>query len=230
MRTQQKIWEEEHKTQTTLPELEATKTSSFVLAFTKFLEGKKVPLTGTIIDIGCGKGRNSIYFASKGLDVFAVDYIDLAIAFAKKQAKEKRLLDKIHFYTHAIDEKWEFKDNYFDFAIDCFSSIDIETKRGRNIYKQELFRTLKPKGYAMVSVVSTHDKLEKELMSKYPGKEKNSVYWPINGKFQKNYDEKELRNFYKEFTIVLLKEISKPTKKLNNEYTATNFLLIIQKP
>jgi len=44
--------------------------SSFALFCMGFIEG------GSLIDIGCGNGRDSIYFAEKGLDVTAVDIAD----------------------------------------------------------------------------------------------------------------------------------------------------------
>lgn len=230
MRKQQKIWNQEHKIQATLPSLEHDKVSSFVLLFIEYLKKQKVKLSGRVVDIGSGMGRNAIYLARVGFDVHALEYIEHAVKYTGGQARKENLEGRVHCHPIDIDKKWPFPDNYFDFAIDCFSSIDIETKKGRETYMNEMLRTLKPNGYIMVSVVSVNDELEGELMKKHPGKEKNSVYWPANGKFQKNYDEAELREFYHEFDILELKEITKPTFKLGKSYNATNFLVIIRKP
>lgn len=92
-----------------------------------------------------------------------------------------------------------------------------------------MFRTLKPGGHALVMVVSTNDEIESEFIRRYPGKEKNSTIWPGNGKFQKDYDENELREFYKEFEIVKLKEVKKPAFKLNRKYIATNYWMVLRK-
>jgi hypothetical protein len=82
----------------------------------------------------------------------------------------------------------------------------------------------------LVTVCSANDEWEKELIAKYPGAEPNSTIWPQNGKFQKDYDEAELRKFYKAFEIVELRKISKPAFKLGRNGMATNFWLVLRKP
>lgn len=228
MRKQQKFWGKEHKTSRTIPSVADQKPSSSVVYFLNFLKSRR-NFPKKVIDIGCGKGRNSIFLVEHNFEVFAVDYIKSAVDYAKSQAVRKGLSDKIHFLIRSIDKKWPFANNYFDFAIDCFSSIDIETKDGRETYKKEMLRTLKPRGYALVTVVSADDEMERELIEQSPGPEQNSAIWP-NGKFQKDYSEEELKKFYKEFKIVKLQKIKKPAFKLGRKYIATNYLLILQKP
>ncbi len=229
MRKQQQIWLEEHTNPDLLPSLAKIEPGSGVVAFADFLKTKHADLTAKkIIDIGCGKGRNAIFLAQKSLDVYAIDYIQPALDIAREIAEEQNVSKNIHFLQAAIDEGWPFEDNFFDYAVDCFSSIDIETKTGREIYRDEMLRTLRPGGYAMVNVCSSDDEWESEAITKRPGSEPNSAFWP-NGKFQKNYDEAELREFYKDFTIIELKKISKPAEKLGRHGTATNFWLVLQK-
>lgn len=228
MRKQQAIWNEEHTKVDAFPSYALPEPSSMVVEFVKFLRTNNAN-DGKVIDIGCGKGRNSIYLAEQGFQVYAVDYIQEAIDYAKNQAKHKNVQDSIIFINAAIDVPWQFENNFFDFAVDCFSSIDIETKDGREIYKQEMYRTLKPGGYALVSVVSTADEMEAEMIKQSPGIEPNSTIWPGNGKFQKDYTEPELREFYNKFEIVELKEVKKKSVKLNREFMATNFRLILRK-
>lgn len=168
--------------------------------------------------------------ARLGYYVYRLDYIQYAINYTKKSAEENNLLSKIHLYTQDLGRKWPFQDNFFDLAVDCFASIDIETLRKRLKYKNELFRTLRPRGYALVMAVSTKDEIEKVFLKTNPGPEKNSTIWPGSGKFQKDYNENELRKFYKEFTIIDLEENNKKAFKLNRNYTATNYWMILQKP
>lgn len=226
MRTQQSIWEKEHSDGLTLKGMQPIEPSSFVISFYEFLK-KQGKTTGNVIDIGCGKGRNAIYLALEGYNVTAIDYSKIAIEFAQQQSKLKHA--NITFILGEIDKPWPFPSNSFDIAIDCFSSIDIETKKGREIYRDELFRTLKPGGLVFVAVVSSEDELEKEMILHSPGEEKNSSIWP-SGKFQKDYDKEELREFYHMFDMLELKEITKPAEKLNKKYTATNYWIVLQKP
>jgi cyclopropane fatty-acyl-phospholipid synthase-like methyltransferase len=40
----------------------------------------------TLLDLGCGSGKDSVFFAEKGLDVTAVDFSEAAIGHVRKQA------------------------------------------------------------------------------------------------------------------------------------------------
>lgn len=229
MRKQQKVWQQEHNSVDTLPAMAHSEPSSGVKAFLYYLNRRDIKPPLEAVDIGSGKGRNAIYLAQCGFDVYAMDYIKQALKIVKEKAKEDGVSKRVHAIEAEIDKRWPFADNFFDIAIDSFSSIDIETRKGRLIYKKEMYRTLKPGGYALVMVVSAEDEWEKKLIATNPGKEKNSTFWPQNGKFQKDYDEKELREFYKQFTIIKLKEIKKKAFKLGKEYTATNYWVLLQK-
>lgn len=230
MRRQQQIWLEEHTNQGSLPTMANVKPASGVILFTDYLKRQGLPFSGNAVDIGAGKGRNSVYLAELGFVVNALEYIEPAVEAAEQLAESKGVAKKIHFDLAEIDETWNFPNNYFDVAIDSFSSIDIETLQGRETCRDEMFRTLKPGGYALVTVCSADDEWEKELIANHPGTEPNSTLWPQNGKFQKDYDEQELRAFYESFEIIELRKISKPAFKLGREGTATNLWLVLQKP
>jgi SAM-dependent methyltransferase len=161
VRKQQQIWVNEHKKVESFKSYIQPEPSSMVVEFIKFLTERGVNLPLTAIDIGCGKGRNSIYLAQNGAQVHAIDYVQEALDFAQKRAHEAQVAHHIKFHNAAIDHPWPFEENFFDIAVDCFSSIDIETSQGREIYKKELLRTLKPDGFACVAVVAAHDYFEK---------------------------------------------------------------------
>lgn len=230
MRKQQLIWENEHKRPEFLPTLEYIEPSSGVRKFVSFLNKVKFKPPKKVVDVGCGKGRNTIYLAGLGYDVYGLDYIQYAINYTRKSAKKNNLLSKIHLYTQDLGKKWPFQDNFFDLAVDCFSSIDIEIKGDRERYRDELFRTLKYGGYTLIMVVSVNDEIEKEFLKNSPGTEKNTTIWPGTGKFQKDYDEKELRKFYEKFRIIDIKENKKKAFKLGRDFVATNYWLVLQKP
>lgn len=229
MRKQQQIWHDEHTNQGTLPTMANVEPASGVVLFTDYLKEHGVALSGKAVDIGAGKGRNSVHLAKLGFEVWALEYIEPAIAAAKQLAETNGVVDKIHFELAEVDTDWQIAANFFDVAVDSFSSIDIETRQGREKCRDEMYRTLKPGGYALVTVCSADDEWEKELIANHPGPEPNSTLWPQNGKFQKDYDEAELREFYKAFEVVVLKKISKPAFKLGREGTATNLWAVLRK-
>lgn len=229
MRKQQQIWHDEHTNQGTLPTMANVEPASGVVLFTDYLKERGVALSGNAVDIGAGKGRNSVHLAKLGFEVWALEYIEPAIAAAKKLADTNDVADEIHFELAEVDTTWQITDNFFDVALDSFSSIDIETKAGRETCRDEMYRTLKPGGYALVTVCSADDEWEKELIAENPGPEPNSTLWPQNGKFQKDYNEAELREFYKTFEVLELKKISKPAFKLGRDGTATNLWVVLRK-
>ncbi len=232
IRKQQLIWQKEHQTADALPEEMAVQSSirpsQYIVQFQKFLAKQKIS-QGKIVDIGAGKGRNSIFLAKQGYEVYSLDYIQAAIDHINTIAKQENIEKYLHTFCTAIDQNWPFPDDFFEIAVDCFASIDIETRKGRDTYKKELLRTLKPGGYALVTVVSADDEIEREMIKLHPGSEKNSTIWPQNDKFQKNYDEQELRKFYKEFEIITLKKVTKKANKLGRNFIATNFYLVLRK-
>jgi SAM-dependent methyltransferase len=230
MRKQQQIWHDEHNSQRTLPSMAKVKPASHVVRYTDYLKKHGIPLSGRAVDIGSGKGRHSIHLAMLGFEVYAIEYIEPAIKVAQQLAKHKGVADKIHFEVASIDSPWRIADNYFDAAIDSFASIEIETREGREVCRDEMFRTLRPGGYALITANSIDDEWERRLIANYPGGEPNSTIWPQNGKFQKDYDEKELREFYHDFEIVDLKKIHKLASRFGQECNATDFWMVVRKP
>jgi SAM-dependent methyltransferase len=229
VRKQQQIWLDEHTKQTTLPTMAHVDPTSGVVFFADFLKSEDIR-SGRVVDIGAGKGRNSVYLAEQGFEVYGLEYIKEAIGVAKTLAKSRDVSNKVHFQLCEMDKPWEFDDEFFDIAVDSFSSIDIETKDGREMCRDEMYRTLKAGGFALVTVVSADDEWEREMIDNHPGPEPNSCIWPQNEKFQKDYDEAELCEFYKMFELVELKKVSKPATKLGREGIATNLWTVLRKP
>jgi len=205
-----------------------TEPASGVVLFLEWL--KNIKLTGGVaVDIGSGKGRNSIFLAQNGYAVTGLEYIEFARQCSEELSRLNNVSDKTIFLDACIDEVWPLADESFDIAIDSFSSIDIETKLGRIQCRNEIYRTLKPGGYALVTVCSAEDEWERELIAKHPGPEPNSTIWPQNEKFQKDYSEKELKSFYDMIEVCDFKVIRKPAHKLGRDGTATNLWLVIRK-
>lgn len=224
------IWQQEHVAGDFLPSETADTPldpSGGVVDFFAFLKERGV-VSGQALDIGCGKGRNSLYAASIGFSVTAMDFVAEAVDGCVTQAIARGVSENVHAVQHRMDEVWPFSDNFFDVVIDSFATIDVDSEAGRMIAITEMHRTLKPGGYALVQVVSTDDEYETEQLAAHPALELNSCYWP-NGKFQKDYTEEELREVYADFKIMQLEKRSKPALKMNREYTATNYWMILQK-
>jgi SAM-dependent methyltransferase len=152
MRKQQQIWLAEHTDRATLPTMANSEPASGVILFVEFLKQQRQKFAGAVVDIGSGKGRNSVHLASLGYDVYAMEYIQPAIDAAEVLAQKRGVSGKVHFANAEIDTRWRYDDNFFDIAIDSFASIDVETRRGREILRDEMLRTLKPGGVYLLRV------------------------------------------------------------------------------
>jgi cyclopropane fatty-acyl-phospholipid synthase-like methyltransferase len=79
---------------------------AYRLGFTKHYEGTPIwdigrpqppfveiadQVNGSILDIGCGTGTVALFFAAKGNNVTAIDFVDQAIDKAKKKAAQQNL-------------------------------------------------------------------------------------------------------------------------------------------
>lgn len=77
----------------------------------------KLPQGSKVWDNACGKGRHSYIFSKNGLNVVGTDINEKNI----NEAKEKYPFDNVQFFIH--DMRKEFYVNYFDLAVNLFTSI-----------------------------------------------------------------------------------------------------------
>ena len=111
-------------------------------------EGKK-----SILEIGCGNGRDSILFALAGLKVTAIDLVPEAIEIAKENAKNAGV--EIDFQVGNA-EKLQFADKSFDalFTLSVLHSTNMD----KSI--PEIYRVLKNKGMSLIYVYSDTEKID----------------------------------------------------------------------
>lgn len=95
-----------------------------------------------ILDLGCGAGESSVYFAIKGGDVFAVD-ISTEMLKKTKELSERYGVKVKLFNMEA--EKLKFENNYFDFVFgnNVLHHCDIK------LSIKEIYRVLKNNGKAI---------------------------------------------------------------------------------
>jgi SAM-dependent methyltransferase len=101
------------------------------------------PLRDTV-DIGCGKGRNSLYLAEQGMHVTAMDFTPNAIAHLEQTAAERHLGDKIRAIVQDVTEPWPVAQASMDLATDAFCYKHITGHEARESYKYQLLRALRP--------------------------------------------------------------------------------------
>ena len=92
-----------------------------------------------LLDLGCGPGETSAWFAMQGAIVDAVDISPGMIEVARGLAERLEVSDRINFHV-APGESLPFPDAHFDvvFGHDCLHHMDLERAR------DEILRVIKP--------------------------------------------------------------------------------------
>ena len=112
----------------------------------KIFKEKKVK---KVLDLGCGSGRHTVYFAQKGFDVYGFDIAEEGVKLARKWLKKEGF--KAKFKIGSIYKKLPYKDNFFDAIV---STQVIHHGKIQDIRKaiKEIKRILRPGGLIFITV------------------------------------------------------------------------------
>lgn len=94
-----------------------------------------------ILELGCGAGNDSNYFAALGHKILATDFSDTAI----QKNRENYHADNLTFETLDISKPLPFKNNSFDLVYARLSLHYFSNTTTREIF-EEIKRVLKPGG------------------------------------------------------------------------------------
>jgi malonyl-CoA O-methyltransferase len=98
----------------------------------------------SVLDLGCGTGRHSLWLAARGAGVTAVDFSEGMLA----EARRKPGADAVRFLAHDLHEPLPFADATFDRVV---SGLVLEHLHDLDRFFREAHRVLKPGGVAVVS-------------------------------------------------------------------------------
>ena len=97
-----------------------------------------------ILDVACGKGRHSKFLNSKGFEVTGIDLSSKSIQIAS-EAENKNLT----FFEH--DMRFPFRINYFDIALNLFTSIGYFENDSDNFKSvKSIAKSIKPNGLFII--------------------------------------------------------------------------------
>ena len=166
--------------------------------FLKFLRWVKKNKAGelegaSILDAGCGTGRNGFYLAEKyHAKVSAFDFASSAISFAKQNFSHPN----ISFLVHDMKDRLPFEKDSFDFVFDVMASFSLSGEE-REKYLQELHRVLKPGGYMYVRTLAKEgDKNAQFLINNNPGKEVDTYIHPTLGSEERVFSGPDFKEVY----------------------------------
>jgi SAM-dependent methyltransferase len=240
------VWEKEYKEKKLMS---GDKPQKSFLKFLKFLkkESKKEREGGvfmggnltntqkTVLDLGSGNGKNSVFLAKKGYGVFGLEFsknaIDLAQDLKSKNIGEIKIFGgEVSFWQKSIGEKFDFSDDSFDIILDITSSNSLN-KKERETFLQESQRVLKKDGYFFArGLLKDGDTNAKLLLKKYSTEEKNTYKIPEFGLTERVFEKKELEGLYgKYFKILNFEKETHYTTYGSNKYKRNFWVLYMKK-
>ncbi len=110
-----------------------------------------------IVDIGCGAGRNSLFLASNGFELYSMDFASDAVKRMRQRARSDGLSRKLHAICQDVGTKWKLGTGSLDAAIDTFCYKHLIGRKEQERYRSELGRVLKPGGIYLLSLADVND-------------------------------------------------------------------------
>lgn len=98
------------------------------------------------LDLGCGTGRHSLWLASNGAHVTAIDFSSGML----EQAKSKPGAESIQFIQHDLHRPLPFESGSFDLIV---SGLVIEHLESLDPFFSEAYRVMKSNGRAVFSTL-----------------------------------------------------------------------------
>jgi SAM-dependent methyltransferase len=144
-----------------------------------------------ILELGCGQGRDTIFFASNGFDVHAIDASKVAIENINQKKGQKNIsLDLRHFKAR---QALPYDSSYFDAVYShMFYNMRFTDEELRSLFK-ESNRVLKNNGLLYFSVRSDKDVLYNK------GKKIDNNIYEINGFQIRFFTKRQIQSFLENY-------------------------------
>lgn len=211
------FWNKEYNSpkHLTLSDAVSSDMVSFCNWVTRNAEWPPFPPKGSVLDIGCGNGRNTIYLAETyNQNAIGLDISGSAIEISRKKAQEKGLKN-ITFITQSMDEPLPAENESMDVVVDMMASQSLLHKE-RVKLRDEVIRVLKPYGwFYFKTFLLEGDSHAKRLLVTDKGPEHNTYNHPRIGVPEHVWTLDEIVEFFGErFNIhKMLKSYKHVTKE-----------------
>lgn len=162
----------------------------------EYFETEKIS-NGKVLELGCGPGRNAIFFAEKGCVVDAVDQSEEGIEWAKERAAEKNI-DVNFIKTNIFELKIE--EGTYDVVYDSGCFHHIAPHRRMN-YLDLVNRALKPGGSFALTCFVQGGELGGADISDW------DVYRLKSLKGGLGFTEEKLKTIFQEFEVIEIRKM-----------------------
>jgi SAM-dependent methyltransferase len=195
------------------------------LRFIKFLKKEKKYLIEdrTILDLGCGTGRNANYLAERGNKVIGIEISKTALEIAKAKARELGL--SVDYRLGDIGEPYNIPDNSIDLILDVTSSNSLNEK-GREIYLKEMDRVLKQNGFIFVrALCKDGNQNVKNLLKQSPGSEYDTYIIKEINLTERVFSREDFAKMYGQYFKILHLEKKTGYTRFNNRVYKRDYWL-----
>lgn len=158
-------------------------------------------VTSTVLDLGCGNGRNLIWLSEQfGMRGSGYDISNEAVLQAERYATNHKL--PLTFTARTIAPPLPVPDNSQTFVLDMMTSHFLNAHE-RSALAHEIYRVLKPGGYCFYKTfLLDEDKNAARMLKENPTDETNTYVHPKIGVAEHVSTEDEIAELYgNTFTI-----------------------------
>jgi SAM-dependent methyltransferase len=149
----------------------------------------------SVLDAGCGNGRNAIYLAKRGCEVTAVDFSAEAVKETKRRALVAGVEKKVNVIDRFIDDPLPFPEHSFDAVLDCYTFCHfLDADKGLRFWR-ESERLVNSEGHLFSIVFSPEDTYYAQFVSRERNEE-TIVTDPSNNVTKRLYTEKEIKDYF----------------------------------
>lgn len=155
---------------------------------------KAIPSGATILELGCGEGKDSVYFAEAGHEVTATDFSSVVINKNSERYNNPRL----KFEVLDMSKPLHFADETFNVIYARLSLHYFPDKVTREIFK-EIWRVLKPGGLLCFMCKAVGDGIYGK------GEELEPNMYELDGHVRHFFSEDYARNLLKQAGLIAVR-------------------------
>ncbi len=221
------VWEKEYRNPKLVTKNEGPQADT--VRFLKFLkkEQKYIVRDKTILDLGCGTGRNANYLAEKGNKVIGIEISKTALSLAQSRAHDLDI--DVDYRLGDIGEPYTIDDSSMDIILDITSSNSLDEK-GRAAYLQEVSRILKKGGYFFVrALCKDGNKNVKNLLKDSPGVEYDTYIMREIGLTERVFSREDFIEMYSKYFKILSLEKKTSYTTVNDRIYKRNYWIVYMK-
>ena len=188
------------------------------------------PQSGVAVDAGCGTGRNSLYLATTGFAVCAIDMLPELILTLREYAADAGLASRLHAVCGNVGEAWPVASGSATVVIDTFCYKHLMAAAARLTYRQELARVLQSGALYLLTLASIEDGYYGALPYESLENGMRAIKDPANGIGSILYERGAIeRCFRSDFALVRYAEKRKPGPMHGGIYARVTHMFVMRR-